>query len=51
MLWCSPLFAFQKHFIGVKEFEMLELETLVMLVNTVLYEYGPKSLKYGQSPI
>ena len=39
--------AFQEHIIVVKEFKMLELETLFLLVKTVLYEYGPRCLKNG----
>ena len=42
MLWRSSLFAFQKYIVAEKEFKMLELETLFMLVNAVLYEYGPR---------
>ena len=49
----SPLFAFQERiqYIAVKEIKMLELETLLMLVNTVLYEYNNKCLKNEQSPM
>ena len=40
-LWCSPLFAFEEHITAEKEIKMLKLKTLFMLVNAVLYEYGP----------
>ena len=51
MLRCSPLFAFQEHIIAVKEFKMLKLETLLMLMNSVSYEYRPRCLKSWQRPI
>ena len=51
MLRRFPLLAFQESTIAVKETEMLELETLFMLVNTVLREYGPRCLKNGRSAI
>ena len=35
------MFAVQKYIILEKEIKMLEVETLFMLVNAVLYEYGP----------
>ena len=42
--------------VAMKEINMLELETLFMLVNILcslneLYEYGSQFLKNGQSPI
>ena len=42
MFWCSPLFAFQEHVVAEKEIKWLELDTLFMLMNAVLCEYGPK---------
>ena len=36
---------------AVIEIKMLERQTLFILVNTVLYEYGPIFLKHGRSPI
>ena len=36
------MFAVQEYIIAEKEIKMLEVETLFMLVNAVLYEYGSK---------
>ena len=35
------MFAVQEYIIAEKEIKMLELENLFMLVNAVLYGYGP----------
>ena len=42
------MFAVQEYIIAAKEIKMLEVYTLFMLVNAVLYDYGPKN---WQSPI
>ena len=52
---------FSEYVIAEKEIKLLELETLFMLLNAVLYEYGPRFCLYeygpsvaprnGQSPI
>ena len=36
------MFTVQEYIIAAKEMKMLEVETLFMLVNDVLYEYGSK---------
>ena len=45
-LWCSPLFAFQEYVIAKKETKKLELETLLMLMNAVLCDYGSRFCLY-----
>ena len=52
---------FSEYVIAKKEIKLLELETLFMLLNAVLYKYGPRFCLYeygpsvaprnGQSPI
>ena len=40
------MFAFQEYVTAEKEIKMLELETMFMLGNAVLYEYGPRFSLY-----
>ena len=44
------LFDFQEYIIAETEIKMLVLETLFMLVNTVLYEYDTKCFKKWAKP-
>ena len=40
------MFAFQAYIIAKQKIKMLEPETLLMLMNVVLYEYGPRLCLY-----
>ena len=49
MLRCSPLFSFQEYIAAKKEIKMLELETLLMLVNILCYtSMAPDFQKMGK---
>ena len=44
------LFALQDHIVAEKKIKMLELETLFMLVNAALHEYGPRFRLFEYGP-